>query len=414
MALLKLVAATAHLVLAVAWHLGSEVSGTLPIGNGGTGATTAANARLALQTSQASTGIAASCGGQTTCLNSIYSRDSRAVNDAPQDRDAGLFVDFKQNATNGLSDGGTYNGVLTFRPYGSSTDFSGGQTSQLAVTDNGNLWMRTSTNSTTWGTWYQMCSTKAVCSGYAPATGGSGYVQLQGTTPGTQQTGNFNISGAGILGGNLTIGGSTTASGAITVKTSTNVQLGLDTNGATQASITFSNAGASKWQVGNQNSGNYNFFIWDTVGGTNVLDAAGNNGTITLGAASRALTLGGNTISVAGNTTVTGSNTFTVGTGATTLGGSLSVASNTILGGQTANGISHFQWDGATYRNPGDFTPSLMVRQDNSATGTNGFKPALTLYNNDGSQNSTVGLAFVSREENGAGNAVDLAGHHGN
>ncbi len=179
--------------------LGSEVSGTLPIGNGGTGATTAANARLALQTSQASTGIAASCGGQTTCLNSIYSRDSRAVNDAPQDRDAGLFVDFKQNATNGLSDGGTYNGVLTFRPYGSSTDFSGGQTSQLAVTDNGNLWMRTSTNSTTWGTWYQMCSTKAVCSGYAPASGSANYIQAQGTTPGTAQNTNLNIgSGTGI------------------------------------------------------------------------------------------------------------------------------------------------------------------------------------------------------------------------
>ena len=228
------------------------------------------------------------------------------------------------------------------------------------------------------------------------------------TTTGTISVGS--ATGTLAVGNNLTVAGTTTSSGAITVKTSTNVQLGLDTNGATQASITFSNAGASKWQVGNQNSGNYNFFIWDTVGGTNVLDAAGNNGTITLGAASRALTLGGNTISVAGNTTVTGSNTFTVGTGATTLGGSLSVASNTILGGQTANGISHFQWDGATYRNPGDFTPSLMVRQDNSATGTNGFKPALTLYNNDGSQNSTVGLAFVSREENGAGNAVDLAG----
>jgi hypothetical protein len=179
--------------------LGSEVSGTLPIGNGGTGATTAANARLALQTSQASTGIAASCGGQTTCLNSIYSRDSRAVNDAPQDRDAGLFVDFKQNATNGLSDGGTYNGVLTFRPYGSSTDFSGGQTSQLAVTDNGNLWMRTSTNSTTWASWYQLCSTKAVCSGYAPASGSANYIQAQGTTPGTAQNTNLNIgSGTGI------------------------------------------------------------------------------------------------------------------------------------------------------------------------------------------------------------------------
>jgi hypothetical protein len=35
---------------------------------------------------------------------------------------------------------------------------------------------------------------------YAPASGGGNYVQLQGSTPGTAQTGNFNISGTGIAG----------------------------------------------------------------------------------------------------------------------------------------------------------------------------------------------------------------------
>ncbi len=182
--------------------LGSVI--TVPIANGGTAASTAANARLNLATAQASTGTNCS----TVCLNSIISADTRAVVDAPQDRNAGLYVDFKANATNSLSDGGTYNGVLNVRPYGSGSDFSGGQTSQLAVTDNGNLWIRTSTNATTWGTWYQECSTKAVCSGYAPATGGTGYIQNQNAS--AQATSNFWISGNGTLGGTLAVTGAVT------------------------------------------------------------------------------------------------------------------------------------------------------------------------------------------------------------
>ncbi|HEU4967240.1 MAG TPA: hypothetical protein VFT53_07280, partial [Candidatus Saccharimonadales bacterium] len=48
-----------------------------------------------------------------------------------------------------------------------------------------------------------ICTTagSAACTGvYAPASGGSSYVQLQATTPGTAQTGNFNITGKGIAG----------------------------------------------------------------------------------------------------------------------------------------------------------------------------------------------------------------------
>jgi hypothetical protein len=88
--------------------------------------------------------------------NSIISLDSRAVDDTPDSRNLGLYVDFKSNTTNGLSDGGTYNGVLTFRKYGSGADFSGGYPIQLAYTDNGNLWTRLGTSGTTWGTWYKM------------------------------------------------------------------------------------------------------------------------------------------------------------------------------------------------------------------------------------------------------------------
>ncbi len=81
-----------------------------------------------------------------------------------------------------------------------------------------------------------------------------------------------------------------------------------------------------------------------------------------------------------------------------------------IGGGQTVNGQSHFQWEGAVYRNPGDHTPSLLIRRDNATTGINGSRPALSLYNENGGDQTTVALAFVSREQSGAGNAVNLAG----
>ncbi len=48
-----------------------------------------------------------------------------------------------------------------------------------------------------------VCYQNATACGFAPSTGGSGYVQLQGSSPGTQQTGNFNISGVGIAGTSL-------------------------------------------------------------------------------------------------------------------------------------------------------------------------------------------------------------------
>ena len=79
-------------------------------------------------------------------------------------------------------------------------------------------------------------------------------------------------------------------------------------------------------------------------------------------------------------------------------------------GGQTVNGQSHFQWEGATYRNPGDHTPGLLIRADNATAGINGSRPALSLYNENGGDQTTVAMAFVSREQSGAGNAVNLAG----
>ncbi|MGI6374304.1 MAG: tail fiber domain-containing protein [Patescibacteria group bacterium] len=83
----------------------------------------------------------------------LRSRDTRSVNDSPNAYPAVVKFDFKSNGTNGLYDGGSYNGVMTWKSYGNTTDFSGGPVMQLSYTSNGNLWTRLSTGATTWGTW---------------------------------------------------------------------------------------------------------------------------------------------------------------------------------------------------------------------------------------------------------------------
>lgn len=83
----------------------------------------------------------------------LQSHDTRSVNNTPGQFSSGARFQFKQNSVDGLNNGGTYHGILHFKPYGGTTDFSGGQTHQLGFTDSGNLYMRTSTSSTAWGSW---------------------------------------------------------------------------------------------------------------------------------------------------------------------------------------------------------------------------------------------------------------------
>jgi hypothetical protein len=104
----------------------------------------------------------------------------------------GVVFDFKANTTEGLSDGGTYFGEMTFRQYGSSTDWSGGLSHQLGFTDNGNIWQR-SGSSTTWGSWKKILDssnyvaysafTGQITSTQANSTStGGGQIYLNGTT----------------------------------------------------------------------------------------------------------------------------------------------------------------------------------------------------------------------------------------
>jgi hypothetical protein len=92
---------------------------------------------------------------------SMVSSDTRSANYLPQERNAGVYFDFKTNTTDGLADTNYYHGVMTFRPYGGSTDFTGGLAHQLAFTDNGNMWLRSGSNAT-WSSWTKIYSDKNI------------------------------------------------------------------------------------------------------------------------------------------------------------------------------------------------------------------------------------------------------------
>jgi hypothetical protein len=81
--------------------------------------------------------------------------DTRNAATTPQTIDRGVVFDFKANTSNGLDDGGNYFGLLTFRQYGTGTDWTGGSSHQLGFTDNGNVWQRSGSN-TTWGSWKKL------------------------------------------------------------------------------------------------------------------------------------------------------------------------------------------------------------------------------------------------------------------
>jgi len=150
--------------------------------------------------------------------NYVSSLDTRNVDEDPEDNNVGVSFDFKLNSTNGLSDGGTYNGQMFWRSYGSGSDLTGGLPINIAYTANGNLWTRMGTNATTWGDWQMILSTATPAADlpggpYLPLSAGSGF-PLTGTLYGTST----NYSGSGIYAGNMTLGtGASTAEAHLTI-----------------------------------------------------------------------------------------------------------------------------------------------------------------------------------------------------
>lgn len=104
----------------------------------------------------------------------LQSHDTRSTNNTPAQFSSGARFEFKYNSTDGLSNGGTYHGILHFKPYGGTTDFSGGQTHQLGFTDGGNLYMRTSTSSSAWGSWKLILTQTTANGRYVTSLGTNG------------------------------------------------------------------------------------------------------------------------------------------------------------------------------------------------------------------------------------------------
>jgi hypothetical protein len=67
-----------------------------------------------------------------------------------------------------------------------------------------------------------------------------------------------------------------------------------------------------------------------------------------------------------------------------TVGGAKCFTGQVTLKGGTANTTSIYQFDNATYRNPNQHTPELLIRADNATTGIVGYRPGLVIYNDYG------------------------------
>lgn len=104
----------------------------------------------------------------------LQSHDTRSTNNTPAQFSSGARFEFKYNSTDGLSNGGIYHGILHFKPYGGPTDFSRGQTHQLGFTDGGNLYMRTSTSSSAWGSWKLILTQTTADGRYVTSLGTNG------------------------------------------------------------------------------------------------------------------------------------------------------------------------------------------------------------------------------------------------
>ena len=104
----------------------------------------------------------ATSAGSTTYARYMTCPDTRSTMPAPTEYTAtttGVSFDFKQSSVTGLSG---YTGVMTFRPYGSSTDWSGGAAHQLGFCGGDNrLYHRTGTSS--WSsTWNKIAYTSDI------------------------------------------------------------------------------------------------------------------------------------------------------------------------------------------------------------------------------------------------------------
>ena len=152
--------------------------------------------------------------------NSVVSNTSLiSVSQNPRDMEPGFYVEVKTNGVDGLTDGGSTHGVLTFRAIGTGSNFTAGQMEQIAYTDNGSLYHRLSTGAGSWGSWLKLLDSSNY-SAYAGFDAGTRMTFQQAAAPTgwTRDTSAaLNDSAMRIVTGSVGSGGS---SGFTTVFTS--------------------------------------------------------------------------------------------------------------------------------------------------------------------------------------------------
>ncbi len=159
---------------------------------------------------------------------------------------------------------------------------------------NGGLYYNSSTNSlkaVVGGAVVDVCTTAVTCSGYSASAGS--VVQLQSSTPGTQQTGNFNISGVGMLTALKTQDNTTGSSSNLTIQTGNaanpgkvgDLILDVGSGGSTNGSIQIGHAGINTVMAGTlaiQGNNSITLGMANTNTGSIVFGSAGGTNTVTL------------------------------------------------------------------------------------------------------------------------------------
>ena len=125
-----------------------------------TGTAVSVNGSAAVTLKLPATIKASLTGNADTATSATHTRyitcpDTRSTNPAPGDYTAtttGVSFDFKQGSVIGLTTA-DYSGVMTFRPYASGQDWSGGNAHQIAFNNAGLYWRQ---GGSSWGTWTQL------------------------------------------------------------------------------------------------------------------------------------------------------------------------------------------------------------------------------------------------------------------
>ena len=112
----------------------------------------------------------------TSAINASFSTnasvsDTRSTVQGPQTGTLRARFDFVANSTDGLNDGGSFHGVMTFQQW---VDASGGGTRQLGFTDNDNLWIRGSGSGlSSYNAWKLLLNSSNYSSYALPLSGGT-------------------------------------------------------------------------------------------------------------------------------------------------------------------------------------------------------------------------------------------------